>query len=665
MPALVRLERWSDRESNSGTRLDFCKPDACIKAEEYREVSGREELDLSIDPAHRWMDDLVERNVIRTVFADDSYDEWRVWQITKGRRKNAARTFDVFCRSIKFDLGDELAAFPQANGAVFLHHELADLAPDDFLAALEALTTWPSDFSVGTVDPTTRHTWVLEWESYLSALTEAATVTGAELDVTRNGTSGYVVDLLDEVRSGERTEIRFAANALESDIERDWTEAGTLIYPKGEGPQGAAPSIADLRWFVSPQAGQSTPTTLWRLRPFDGTSRVTLGGITLPVATDAIVITEDDQYNGLYYGERGETGLEIVDSAVGDSGRAIDVTFGASTSDPGDLKWLLANSDGDALLYVPVPSKIATHGRRALVLERDDIPGITNLVSFPFRAGKQGIHWLPWGSPTITEIDIASSPYVHYGDAAVKVEADAEEGFSKYANKVGGDDDYMVSAERPHLSFQVKGHLISGSVRFEVYFVFASPVSDGFEGDIFKFPFGDDDDGNPIEAKFVTQNSPFHMTIEPAAFSFAFVDGQVQTAGHITNLELRVTAREDGTEFILDAWQVVNSPVIGDKIVSGSSAVRLWDAACRAIQDGIAEPAVRLRTTALDFDRLGNNPLTGADYTYGAVHPGVTARIVDSGIGLEEERRIRSVRRDLKREALTRLELMESDSVAG
>lgn len=663
MAKLVRLERWSDRESNSGARLDFCRVQDTLKAEEYRELNGREELDLSIDPAHGWATDLAERDVVRTVFADDSYDEWRVWRTKHGRSQNGARRFEVLCRSIKFDLGDELVAFPQANGTVFLHHELADITPSDFLDAIDALPTWPSDFTKGTVEPTTRHTWVLDWESYLSALTEAATVTGGELDVSRDGTSGYVVDLLDEVRSGERTEIRFRANALESEVERDWSDAGTLIYPKGEGPQGAAPTIGDMRWFAVPQPGESSPTTDWRLFPFDGTAQFWQ---SVKLRNPVDVITEDDQFNGLYWGVRGETGVEITDSSIANAGKSIDVTLASAITQPAGTRWLLADSDGNELLYVPVPSKIATHGRKAYLLERDDIPGVTNLVSLPFEVGREGVHWLPWGSPTVTEVTLNNLPeYVHYGDSSAKVEAAAEQGVSKYANQVAGNDSYMVSPEHPHLSFQVYGHLVSGSVRFEVFFVFTSPIADGADtGTIYRFPFGEDAEGNPIEARAVAQDSTFHMSIEPQLFNFSFTDGQVQQVGHITNLELRVTAREDGTVFYLDAWQVVNSPVIGEKIVSGASSLKLWDAACRAIQGGASEPEVRLRTTALDFDRLGTNPLTGATYTYGAIHPGVTARLVDEGIGLAEERRIKSVRRDLLREALTAIELVGADSVA-
>jgi len=665
MPALVRLERWTDRESNAGTRLDFCKADQVLAAEDYREVSGREELDLSIDPGHLWMAGdaarglpaLAERQVVRTVFADDTYDEWRVWQVKRGRRKNGARKLSALCRSPKFDLGDELVAFPQASGDVFLHHELADITATDYLDVLDGLATWPGDFTVGTVEPTTRHTWVLEWESYLSALTEAATVTGAELQVMRDGTTGYLVDLLDEVRAGERTEIRYAANALESDVERDWSEAGTLVYPKGEGPQGSAPTIADMRWIMRRQAGEPTLTTLWRLFPWDGTDPSWLG---LKPSNPALVCTEDDQYNGLYLGRLGGASIEIVDSAPANAGTAIDVTLASATA--GGLWHILADSASNALLHVPVPSKIATHGRRAIVLERDDVPGVTNLVTLPFQGGKQGTHWLSIGSPTVTTVTLDASPeFVHFGSSSVRVQADAEQGFAKLASRVAGSNSFMVQRS-PHLSFQVYGHLVAGSVRFEVRFEFWSPVSGGPGNvDNFVFPFGEDDAGNPIEARAVGTDAPFHLMIEPQTFNFEFAEGQVAQVGNMRNLSLQVIAREDGTEFYLDAWQVVNAPVIGEKIVAGASATRLWDAACRGIEGGIAEPSVRLRTAALDLDRLGVNPLDGASYTYGAVHPGVTARIVDTGIGLEEERRIKSVRRDLKREALTAIELMEAE----
>lgn len=655
MARLTRLERWSDRESNGGTRLDFCRAEDVVRGPfDLREVSGREELDFGVAPDHPWATSLRERNVVRTVFDGGAFDEWRCWSYELVREQDGTRRFDFLCRSMKWDLSDELAIYVQAGGQAPPHHELGDITVDDFIDSLINLPTWPSDFTKGTVEPTTRNTWVIDWDTYLAALHEAAKVSGGELDVRRNGASGYIVDLVNEVRAGERTEIRFAANALEAHVERDWSEAGTLIYPKGEGPQGASPTIADMRWFSEPQPGESSPTTLWRLRPWDGTGRLT-GWPGLLSTSDSLVCTEDDQFNGLYF-----AGIEIVDSAPAEDGKAIDVELATSLSS-GQLRWIREDADGTELLYVPVPSKIATHGRRAFILERDDIPGITNMVTLPFTSGKQGVHWDPYGSPTVTAVNVLTSPYVRYGTTAMKIEAETDEGVSKYAYKRSAGVDWMVSSDRPHLSFQVFGWLESGSVRFEVFFVFVSPIADAPDtGQIYRFPTGTDGDGKAIEARAIKRNAPFHMTIEPALFNFSFSDGQVAQVGSITNLELRVTAREPGTVFYLDAFQVVNHPTAGEKIVSGASMNQLWDAACRAIQRGASEPEVRLRTTALDFDRLGYNPLTLATYTYGAVHPGVTARIVDPGIGLEEERRICSVKRDLKNEAITSIELAEA-----
>lgn len=640
MPALVRLERWSDRESNSGVRTGFLHARDAFEVFDYREVSGREELTLSIDPAHDWASTLTHRQVIRAVFGDSTYDEWRVWRLTHGRGKDNSRRFDVFCRSIKFDLGDEMAAFVEVTGREFLHHELGDIEPTDLLDKLISLPRWPADFTKGTVDAAGRYTFSLEWESHLSAVTEGAKVSGTELDVVRVGTTAYAVHLLTEVRAGETAEIRFAKNALESEVERDYTESGTLIYPKGEGPQGEAPTIADMRWLAV--EGSPPPTASWTLYPWNGRGTA---------AADLVICTEDDQFNGLYL----DTSLgwtEITDSTRGAGGLSVGITLASAVNDISRLHRLSPNSAGDDLTYIPVPSKVATYGRKAHILERLDIPGITNLVPEPFEYGVGGVDWYKLNGPVLTQI-VAPSPLVVYGKTSMKVVAAAGEGI---ARRVVPPEPFTVDPLKPWLSFQVLGHLEAGAVAFTAEMVW----EDDFGArSVYTFPNGTNEDGTPIEAVASIPGAPLYMSVEPQTFNFSFSDGIIAQVGSIVSLEMHLQAKVDGTIFYADAWQVVNSNVAGDKFVSGASAAKLWDAGCRAILNGVADPKARLRTTALDLTRLDS-----ASYPYDAMHPGVTARIVDTGIGLDESRRIRSVRRDLKNEALTALELMEAEVFA-
>lgn len=647
MATLRRLERWSELVSDSGARVSFCVRADMISAEEYLEVNGREELLLRLNPRHGWMTDLLNGDVLRVVYDDGDWDEYRVAILRRGRRKDGSLNFEVLARSPKFDLARRMAIFAQADGTVFLHHELAELTPSDYLTALAASPYWPSHFTVGTVDPTTKQTFVMDWETLLSALDEAAVIAGAEVSVERNGTSGYTVKLLSATNSTQTADIRLGKNALEFQVEEEDAEFGTWIYPRGEGPQGARPTVADLKWLAVPRAAE--PTTLWTLFMWNGSE---------DASGDYVAMAEDDQLNGLYLeGPDGTTHL-IDDSEylfiIADNEFRVNVTLSAAASDLDDgLCALRMNAAGDELVHIPVPSAVALYGEKALIYDREDIPDVTNLVSKPFELGAEITDYTKLGVATITTV-AAPDEKVHYGDELIKVEAFGEDsGIRKWITSEQRQIFYetMVTEKRPYLSFQVAGFLESGSVKLQVQFYWTL----GFHTiDILTIPFGVNSDGSPIEAKALAAGRPFHITIEPQSYNWY---EQFQVAPPLM-MSMNLTSAGGTSVFYVDAFQCVNRVVAADKIVSGSSSGKLWDATMRAIRDeGLAEPRTRLRTAALDRKRLD-----AAVFLYDDIVPGATATLTDPGLNLSATRRISSVRRDLLREALTRIELEQPDA---
>lgn len=647
MAKLQRLERWSDLEAASGTRQSFCDRASIIAAEEYIELSGREELLLRLDPNHTWLTELVNGDVVRVVYAGAAWDEYRVATIRRGRRKNGAVNLEILAKSPKFDLARDLAIWPQADGSVFLHHELADISPSDYLTALAATPNWPAHFTINTVSPTNRQTFVLDWETLLSALDEAAVVSGSELSITRNGVAGYRVNLLDEVNSTLTADIRLGKNALQFEIEEDGEDFGTLIYPRGEGPQGSLPTIADLKWLAVPRAAE--PTTDWTIYMWNGNPSS---------SGDYLALAEDDQLNGLYL-EGPDGSLHLIDDSafvfvIAENEFRVELTLNAAASDLDDgLCALRMNSDGDELVHVPVPSAIALYGEKALVYDRQDIPDVTNLVEKPFELGTIITDYTELGVANISTI-AAPDEKVHYGDEVIRVEAFGEDsGIRKWLTTEQRQIFYetMVSERRPYLSFQVAGYLESGSVKLQIQFYWTI----GFHTiDLLTLPFGNADDGSKIEAKALAAGAPFHLTIEPQSYNWY---EQFQIAPPLL-ISMNLTSAGGTSVFYVDAFQAVNRVVVADKIVSGSSAARLWDATQRAIKNGgIAAPRMRLRTAALDRKRLDD-----AVYLYDDIEPGATATLTDPGLNLSATRRIASVRRDLLNEALTRIELEEPDA---
>lgn len=647
MAFLRRLERWSDLESASGVRQSILPRARLFVAEEYLEISGREELLLRIDPLHAWMSELANGNVLRTIYDDGAWDEYRVAILRQGRRKDGSVNLEVLARSAKFDLSRRMAIWPQQDGTVSLHHELADISPADLLTALSGTPDWPAHFTIGTVDPVNLQTFIMDWETLLSAADEAAVVAGVELSVVRNGVVGYKVHLLTAVNSTLTADIRLGKNALEFSVEEDASDFGTLIYPRGEGPQGAAPTIADLKWIAVPRGAE--PTTLWTIFMWNG-NPLTSGNY--------VAMSEDDQLNGLYLEDSGGSLHLIDDSAfvfvIAENEFRVEITLSAAASGLAEgLNSLRMNAAGDELVHIPVPSAIAIYGERALIYDRQDIPGVTNLAAKPFELGTIIQDYTELGVATITTV-AAPDKRVHYGDELIKVTAFGEDsGIRKWMSIDPLFFDTIVSAKRPYLSFQIAGFLESGSVKLEVQFTFTP----GFhELDILTIPFGFHDDGSPIEAKALAAGGPFHITIEPQTFDF-FALWQIKPPIAVS---FNVTSAGGTSVFYLDAVQAVNRVVAADKIVSGSSAAKLWDAAQRAIlNEGLAAPRLRLRTAALDQKRLD-----AATYPFDDVLPGATATLTDTALGLSATRRIASVRRDLLREALTRIELEDDDASA-
>ena len=207
MAVLERIEIWSDVECNSGARTGIIPRHAIVSASEYLEVSGREELSLSLDPEHPSVALIDHDDILRTVYDDDSWDEYRVRILGRNRSPTNQTQRTVLARSIKFDLQTNvpLVAFTEKNGRQLLHHELGMIGPEDYLDALIARLDFPGYFTKGTVDPISTLTFVLDWETYLSAIDELATVTDSELVVRRNGTTDYKIDILTELNATAET----------------------------------------------------------------------------------------------------------------------------------------------------------------------------------------------------------------------------------------------------------------------------------------------------------------------------------------------------------------------------------------------------------------------------------------------------------------------------
>ncbi len=666
---LIQLEVWDTVEANSGVRLGMIPKQQVLTATEHLEVGGEEWVEITVNPLwHRegtGFDLIHHRRVLRLVYDGGGFDEYR-FSILHNQRKGEERGTRFRANGIKFDLAmqSKMLAWVQSNGLPLLHHELVGITAEDMLDAIIAQGLIPSYFAKGTVDATDKYTISWDWETHLSAIEEIGRITGLELNVRRNGTTNYLIDLIEDVAVGaDIPEIRLGKSIINVSREEDSTALATLIYPKGEGPQGNAPTIADARFYAEAQAAE--PTTQYRLYGWDGSE----------ASVEFDLINEDDQFNGFFVEHSRGLVTAINDCSPALAGKAINVTLASAISiDKTVVRMSLgAAADGNkGMYYIPLPSKVSFWGESPMVLERLDIPGVTNLKVDPFiEAYPDAGMYQIFGGTVATPIT-GPDEHIHYGTGALKLEMDTGDAlrvtlgnFSAWSSKR-----HDIVLNNPHLSFQTWLFLEVGQV--ENFMLF--PQSGVFD----RYPAVDavdEETGEPLTAvstdhiKTAAEDPEgvkdpgnfFHLTLEPSRLDF--VDNTPFPAGWANNsITWHYSATKDGTVWYLDAIQMVNSPVIGSKIVRGSSALKLWDAAIRAFgristptDVSVADPKWTIDMDALDVFRLDN-----AAYPYDEILPGVTVNITDAKI-LTVTRRVFSIERDLLNEALTKIELFEED----
>ncbi len=670
MATLIRMELWDELACNSGVRQDFVPLDEISSITEHLELNGEEYIDFDVNPAGTWA--FNHGSVIRLLYDDDDWDEYRVRVDDKQRLRTGAISRSIRANSIKFDLAHEskLLTWEQVNGLILLHHELVGITPEDMLDAIILQGVLPPYFTKGTVDNTTdSFTISWDWETPLSALEELATVTKLELSVTRNGSVDYLINLLTEIGvSADIPQIRFAKNILSASVEEDSTAMATLIYPKGEGPQGNAASIADMRFRMI--ALSAPPNTDYSLVGWNG---------PFPSANDTLIISEVDQFNGFFVEDQDNNLYEILASDLdGGNPKLMAVTLDTAVSLHQQIchireKAATEGQGGTDLVYIPSPSGRTSYGDHALVLERLDIPGVTNLVADPFLETwpNANLH-TTIGSPTVTVIP-APHERVHYGQSVVKVEADIGEGIVVFVGEAVFNVEEIIQPGRPHLSFQTWLYLQQGQAEF--YIDFFGPVIELETGDVVdRWPAVDalDGEGNDVSSSRTDVIDPadedkgnfFHLTLEPQKVDFDKGIRPFPAPGgdwEGDNIRLTILARKNTSIFYVDAVQMVNSSVIGQKIVAGSSTAKLWDAAIRAYsKDAINVPKRTVNLDTLDLERLD-----AATYPYDEIFPGVTVAVsdpeLDAAFDGSFQKRVFSVDRDLKHEALTSIELVDED----
>lgn len=273
MPAFSRAEIWSDYQYAGGTRQAVLPREDCRVLTTTERVERDDEGTLELSKDAPAAEHLAIGRVVRLVYADASFDEWRVRQLQDSSR--TAAILRATLQSPLLELATGAAVITKTTSTVVsLDVEWKGLTATEI--ATEILTFCPSGWSLGTVDPTIPVNLTASAWMPLRALRElvaAVRAQGVDCELThrRNGTTGYYVDLLTTIGASAGTiDVRSAKNLLSTTRTRDRDAYGTEVVPLGTGQATLARAYLEVTAKSGSTLTLQSPVTGGQVIAFDG-----------------------------------------------------------------------------------------------------------------------------------------------------------------------------------------------------------------------------------------------------------------------------------------------------------------------------------------------------------------------------------------------------------
>ncbi len=624
MPRFQRLDIWSNLAAAGGLRIAAI-PDLTALGD-VRKLSGDDELTLVLPSrlgteAIYTLDgsyglggaillgagdavpyrDLLEGRVLTVVYADGSFDEWRIVGIHESHAAEGKLTMVTAVPPLG-DLARTLVGRTEADGLVHYDFEGLQLTATQHCTSL-ILPALAADgfgyFALGTIETTWPIDVVYQWTTPLAALRQIAQTTGMEFRIRRNGTTNYLIDLVSQIGSAAAVvDVRLGKNLQGIRRARSAVEQMTRVYPKGTVESGFAASMARAVWEVVSIAG-----SIVRLKDAAG------GDGPAQFA---------DQLNGRYLRTVGGT-LTLISATTVISALLTDVTVASATGfTVGDLVQLRKDAAGTDLTYLDAPAAQTTYGLIAGVIDRADIPDTLNVVKNPALRAWAGAasdppdNWTKLGTPTLTRTTTAGR--WRSGGQSCRVQATADgQGLETTSVTIA------PSAASPFFSGHVSVWIeTGGQVRLELI------ATDGVT--TYSFP-------DIARQKAWTSQQKRWVDLGVGGIDFQ--------ALAITQVKLRII--QDGataTDFYVDAAQIVqwasNLPFI-----EGAGGTKLWQAANDALIQA-ASPIVTYEIDLLDLTRLEPKA-----WPYDELTLGGALRVTDPGLAIVTTVRVVELHRDL------------------
>ena len=586
--ALQRCEIWSDYQCNSGTRQVILPVDQIIALTTTERTTHEDDGTLTISKEIASYASLVTGYVLRFLFTDASFTEWRIRTVQDTSRESRLATATL--SSPLSELATGAAIMSSTTSLITtVDLEYKGLSPSDVVTAVLAFC--PTFWAAGTITPTIPVNLAPSGWMPLQALRELVTAiraqgVDAELHYRRNGTTGYYIDIVSAIGSAEPAlDVRTAKNLLGTSRLQDRDRYALEAVPLGTNNA----TCARMYFEVTNKSG----LTLTVQQPVVAGSMIAFNG-----QLDGLYLLDDAGARQLISASLAAGTFDVASAANVTSGRWYRIVGDSSGTDlirvrkaaatAGPVQPIRASTLDATTNYVPNPAMRVWTGGASVAADGWTISGTTKT-----RTTTAGL-WLYGGksqrietvAATLTVEPSALSIYVPTWATAVV--------FSAWA--------YVVADTSATFGYQ--------------------PLKDGGVW------------GSHVAAVAATAGQTFvrtDITISLTGFT-----------GAVHSFALRAETTAIGTSDVyVDAMQITFAAAAA-AFTEGSNPSRLWTFANRYLTKYSTIPA----TYHITFADLGQ--LDPTSFPYDAVALGQTANVRDTDLGLTVSARVVELRRDWK-----------------
>jgi len=381
---MARIYQLRIYDTSYTTLQETINDEALISGSVTYELSGEESLRFQIDHDHADFSSLALGKVIELYHTGDAEIKraFRVVSIIDLREESVYKS-EIYCEGLKYDLNKRIFQF---------FGSIIEQTPTTHLTEILAATDW----TVGTVTPSTNITIQYNYDTVLNALEKVRQATGYDLEFTLAG----AVNLKAVGNAASTSTIEFQKNLKSLRREQIIPEATKVYGVGGEGSKGVPMTIG---------------TATHRI--------INIVSNTIMLDSNKILSNGGEFADGNYAILKGGTDYAISVTSKEDSDEfTLGTVSGLSIGD----KVYIATEPNIGLLHYNYDYFIDTYGVREMVFRDENFSDAINLLGPYNSSALSGTYtagvcegWTAVGSPTLTEN--TDTNYVINGTKSQKV----------------------------------------------------------------------------------------------------------------------------------------------------------------------------------------------------------------------------------------------------